>query len=118
MRLSRRIAVLFLGLLATPALLASQTVQALGFGQRYDLPVPLWLYLYGAAPTVILSLPQSPSPRPARADAPLWNALRAVPDAARGRHIAKAFVRVGSPKGSSRNKLAECARLMYPGWHG
>lgn len=26
-----------------------------GFGQRYDLPVPLWLYLYGAAGTVALS---------------------------------------------------------------
>ena len=26
-----------------------------GFGQRYDLPVPLWLYLYGAAGAVLLS---------------------------------------------------------------
>lgn len=26
-----------------------------GFGQRYDLPVPLWLYLYGAASAVLLS---------------------------------------------------------------
>ncbi len=26
-----------------------------GFGQRYDLPVPLWLYLYGAAAAVALS---------------------------------------------------------------
>jgi len=26
-----------------------------GFGQRYDLPVPLWLYLYGAASVVLLS---------------------------------------------------------------
>jgi len=33
---------------ASPAL-------AHGFGQRYDLPVPLWLYLYGAAGAVLLS---------------------------------------------------------------
>ena len=26
-----------------------------GFGQRYDLPVPLWLYLYGSAGAVLLS---------------------------------------------------------------
>lgn len=26
-----------------------------GFGQRYDLPVPLWLYLFGAAAAVLLS---------------------------------------------------------------
>jgi hypothetical protein len=26
-----------------------------GFGQSYDLPVPLWLYLYGAAAAVVLS---------------------------------------------------------------
>lgn len=26
-----------------------------GFGQRYDLPVPLWLYLYGAGAAVVLS---------------------------------------------------------------
>ena len=26
-----------------------------GFGQRYDLPVPLWLYLYGAGSAVLLS---------------------------------------------------------------
>lgn len=26
-----------------------------GIGQRYDLPVPLWLYLYGAAAAVVLS---------------------------------------------------------------
>ena len=33
---------------ASPAL-------AHGFGQRYDLPVPLWLYLYGSAGAVLLS---------------------------------------------------------------
>ncbi|MDQ3328241.1 MAG: hypothetical protein M3506_06940 [Chloroflexota bacterium] len=26
-----------------------------GFGVRYTLPVPLWLYLYGAAAAVVLS---------------------------------------------------------------
>jgi hypothetical protein len=30
-------------------------VEAHGFGQRYDLPVPLWLYVTGAAATVALS---------------------------------------------------------------
>ena len=46
----------------TAALLWSASVLALarpalahGFGQRYDLPVPLWLYLYGAASAVLLS---------------------------------------------------------------
>ena len=29
--------------------------EAHGFGQRYTLPVPLWLYLYGSAAVVILS---------------------------------------------------------------
>jgi hypothetical protein len=32
-----------------------QTVYAHGFGERYDLPVPLWLYLLGAGITVALS---------------------------------------------------------------
>ena len=36
--------------LASPA-----TVQAHGFAQRYDLPVPLGLYISGAAATVLLS---------------------------------------------------------------
>ncbi|MGQ0577837.1 MAG: hypothetical protein ACT4PQ_02875 [Betaproteobacteria bacterium] len=31
------------------------TAQAHGFGQRYDLPVPLWLYLWGAAAAVAMS---------------------------------------------------------------
>ncbi len=51
----RRILGLALVLLTVPALLAPQAAQAHGFGQRYDLPVPLWLYLYGAAAAVILS---------------------------------------------------------------
>ncbi len=29
--------------------------EAYGFGQRYTLPVPLWLYLYGSAAVVVLS---------------------------------------------------------------
>ena len=31
------------------------TARAHGFGQRYDLPVPLWLYLWGAAAAVAVS---------------------------------------------------------------
>jgi hypothetical protein len=31
------------------------TAAAHGFGQRYDLPVPLWLYVVGAAATVAVS---------------------------------------------------------------
>ncbi|HEY7495283.1 MAG TPA: hypothetical protein VIH59_29780, partial [Candidatus Tectomicrobia bacterium] len=31
------------------------TASAHGFGQRYDLPVPLWLYVTGAAAAVVLS---------------------------------------------------------------
>ncbi len=38
-----------------PALVCARPVLAHGFGQRYDLPVPLWLYLYGAAGAVLLS---------------------------------------------------------------
>ncbi|APA69999.1 hypothetical protein [Janthinobacterium sp. 1_2014MBL_MicDiv] len=38
------------GLLATPCLSLAH-----GFGQRYDLPLPLWLYLTGAGLTVALS---------------------------------------------------------------
>jgi hypothetical protein len=37
------------------SLLAARPALAHGFGQRYDLPVPLWLYLYGAASAVLLS---------------------------------------------------------------
>jgi hypothetical protein len=37
------------------SLVAAQPVGAHGFGQRYDLPVPLWLYLYGAGAAVIVS---------------------------------------------------------------
>lgn len=42
-------------LLAAPAFLAARPAFAHGFGQRYDLPVPLWLYLYGAVAAVLLS---------------------------------------------------------------
>ncbi len=37
------------------SLLVCRPALAHGFGQRYDLPVPLWLYLYGAASAVLLS---------------------------------------------------------------
>jgi hypothetical protein len=48
----------------TPALLAASALLAIGFsslayghgfGQRYDLPLPLWLYLTGAALAVVFS---------------------------------------------------------------
>ena len=32
-----------------------QPVSAHGFGQRYDLPVPLWLYITGAGTVVFFS---------------------------------------------------------------
>lgn len=35
--------------------LFTSEVHAHGFGERYNIPVPLWLYLYGAAAVVILS---------------------------------------------------------------
>ena len=42
--------------LAVIALLAPPArAFAHGFGERYDLPVPLWLYLWGAAAAVVLS---------------------------------------------------------------
>jgi hypothetical protein len=40
---------------SVPALAGACPALAHGFGQRYDLPVPLWLYLYGAAGAVLLS---------------------------------------------------------------
>ena len=40
---------------AVPFLAGAPPALAHGFGQRYDLPVPLWLYLYGAAGAVALS---------------------------------------------------------------
>ena len=40
---------------SVPALACARPALAHGFGQRYDLPVPLWLYLYGAAGAVLLS---------------------------------------------------------------
>jgi hypothetical protein len=38
-----------------PALAGARPTLAYGFGQRYDLPVPLWHYLYGTAGAVLLS---------------------------------------------------------------
>ncbi|CAA9488050.1 MAG: Serine phosphatase RsbU, regulator of sigma subunit [uncultured Rubrobacteraceae bacterium] len=40
---------------SVPFLAGAPPALAHGFGQRYDLPVPLWLYLYGAAGAVLLS---------------------------------------------------------------
>ena len=49
--------VLLLGGLFLAALVLFQPdlAHAHGFGERYDLPVPLWLYLYGAGATVLVS---------------------------------------------------------------
>lgn len=51
---SRRAAAATL-LWSAAALAAAPPALAHGFGQRYDLPVPLWLYLYGSAGAVLLS---------------------------------------------------------------
>ncbi|MGH3147113.1 MAG: hypothetical protein ACRDTR_15055 [Rubrobacter sp.] len=40
---------------AAPVLVGARPALAHGFGQRYDLPVPLWLYLYGAGSAVLFS---------------------------------------------------------------
>ena len=42
-------------LLPLLAALTPSTASAHAFGQRYDLPIPLWLYLWGAGATVVLS---------------------------------------------------------------
>jgi hypothetical protein len=44
-----------LGLLAAASLLQARPAAAHGFGQRYDLPLPLSLYLFGAAGAVVVS---------------------------------------------------------------
>lgn len=44
------ISVLALSLAAVP-----RPAEAHGIGQRYDLPVPLWLYLFGAAAAIVVS---------------------------------------------------------------
>ena len=43
------------GLFAAASLLQATPVAAHGFGQRYDLPLPLSLYLFGAAAAVVVS---------------------------------------------------------------
>lgn len=43
------------GITAAPASLIARPALAHGFEGRYDLPVPLWLYLYGSAAAVLLS---------------------------------------------------------------
>jgi hypothetical protein len=43
------------GLFAAASLLRSSPATAHGFGQRYDLPLPLSLYLFGAAAAVVVS---------------------------------------------------------------
>lgn len=52
----RRIVLLILvGITAAPASLIARPALAHGFEGRYNLPVPLWLYLYGSAAAVLLS---------------------------------------------------------------
>src|SRR5215831_18933384 len=43
------------GLLAAASLLQARPTAAHGFGQRYNLPLPLSLYLFGAAGAVVVS---------------------------------------------------------------
>src|SRR5215831_17886687 len=43
------------GLLAAASLLQARPTAAHGFGQRYNLPLPLSLYLFGAAAAVVVS---------------------------------------------------------------
>jgi hypothetical protein len=50
----RHVIVLTLALCALGQL-ATRPAFAHGFGQTYDLPIPLWLYLYGAAAAVLAS---------------------------------------------------------------
>ena len=44
-----------MALSSLPVLLLARPALAHGFGERYDLPVPLWLYLWGASAVVLLS---------------------------------------------------------------
>ena len=58
--MKNRLSKLFSGLshfrsLILLAFLWAPSAGAHGFGQRYDLPVPLWLYLLGAGAAVLLS---------------------------------------------------------------
>ena len=41
--------------LSIGAIVFSPTVVGHGFGQRYDLPVPLWLWVIGAGLTIVAS---------------------------------------------------------------
>lgn len=43
------------GLVTTALIFQSQPAAAHAFGQRYDLPAPLWMYLSGAGAAVVLS---------------------------------------------------------------
>src|SRR5262249_20819449 len=61
------------------ALSGSSPAYAHGFGQRYDLPVPLWLYLIGAASAVVFSflvIGLFVRSTPGFHDYPRWNVLR------------------------------------------
>jgi hypothetical protein len=49
----RRVAVAALAF--SPTLSGARPALAHGFGPTYDIPIPLWLYLYGAAAAVVLS---------------------------------------------------------------
>src|SRR6478672_2101547 len=59
-------------LAVTAMLPAATAVQAHAFGERYDLPVPLWMNLTGGGAVVVLSFviaawvlkPEAPAPAP------------------------------------------------------
>ena len=73
-------------LAAAGVALIANPVAAHGFGERYDLPVPLWLYVAGAAATVALSFVMigffvrkpSPSHHYPRLNLLRWRAGRAL----------------------------------------
>src|SRR4051812_27486732 len=72
-----------------PLLSATSAAQAHAFGERYDLPVPLWLNLTGGGAVVVLSFviaawylkpeTQAPAPRPPLSGIPGLRALGSAP---------------------------------------
>lgn len=74
-----RLATLATGCALLLAGLGTQPLYAHGFGERYDLPVPLWLYIFGAGSAVALSfavIGQFLRRAPTRHDYPKLNLLR------------------------------------------
>ena len=65
-----------LTLLALLVLAAPDRAFAHGFGIRYDIPVPFWLYAYGAAAAVILTFVLLVDTKPAPHRYPRFDLLR------------------------------------------